>query len=123
MGGVIGGPWSGWLPGLALCGGCWPPGGQVAVEPLGILELVLAHLWVEPGRDGWLQGLGVRGSFSLLVGRAMVGGIGPGLLLACWWVGLVLALLLQGHGGPQACVHLLVGEAGALGVSSLVFAC
>ena len=40
------GPWPGWVPGLALCGGCWPTDGSIWVW--GSPELVLVHWWVRP---------------------------------------------------------------------------
>ena len=47
------GPWPGWLPGLAWCGGCWSPSGQ---------DWVLEWLAAEPsGVQGWFLPAGGQG--------------------------------------------------------------
>ena len=107
MGSLIGlvVPWSGWLPGPAVCRGCWLPVGWAG--------------W----QGGWLQSSGSpRASAGSLVGRVNSWGLaagpggprgsrsGVGLLVdgaGSWhsW--------LRGQGCPEVCVGLLVGEARA----------
>ena len=133
MGGLVGmvGPWSGWLPGPALCGGCgllvgrvgsWGGTlglviGEVGVQE--ILGLVSAHWWLRPSSGA---------NASPLAGRAKSWGLAewPRDPRACVWA-LVCGAgswnrWLQGLGCLKACVGRLVGTSRAQPVPWLVLA-
>lgn len=66
-----------WLPGCALCDGCWPRWAEPGHETTGcrasrVPGLLLAHWWVD------------LGSKLILAGSSVLD-----LMLACRWVGLV----------------------------------
>ena len=103
MGSLVGlvGPWSSWLPGSALFGGCWP----FVVEAMSWgswwwkpRQLVLAHWWAVrfqeiPGlvpAQWWVKPC-PGASDDLPIGRVMswVLPLGPRVSQSCYWMGLV----------------------------------